>query len=109
MNNVKLKPVVGMVVEYKGEYRVIVSLPKAGKIQLLDAAHGSAKVTINASNKELVLTKNLCKTITFVGAQYLVTKRGSIISIKTGRVMAWSADNGCRIKILAMAGVVEPV
>lgn len=75
------------------------------KVTLLDV-HSNRKVTLNRSN--VVRYKKNGKTFQarkteWNGKEYLVTKKGLIVSLTSNRVMKWSENNGNTVAIKTKA------
>jgi hypothetical protein len=75
------------------------------KVTLLDVK-SNRKITLNRSN--VVRFKKDGKTFqahktSYNGAEYLVTVKGTIVSLTTNRVMKWSEDNGNTVAIKTKA------
>ena len=89
----------GQYVTYKGATHVIVKVMLNDRVQLLNPAKSAVKV--------IVLRRNITPTnyrpmvlISYNAAFYLASAVGTIISLKTGRVMQWSEDHGHRVAIM---------
>jgi hypothetical protein len=97
------KLVKGSVVTYKDDYYV--ALEYNGATVKIIAPHVSqTKRSVKKSNLKLVDAPPLT-LVKYRDAEYLVSVKGSIISLTTNRVMNWKEDNGDRKTILALAEV----
>ena len=100
---------VGEFVKYKGVLHIIVGFSDdMSTFQILNPLAGNAKLMVKSSNLSAT-PYNYAKCVLHAGNKYLCTKKGTIISLKTGRVMEWDANNGNRKAILAAIGVMETV
>ena len=97
--------VLGAIVTFKGDYYVALGLrgkgPKAS-VKILAPHCGQAKLNVNRENVTVVNATPLRK-VTYNGSDYLVSRKGTIISLTTNRVMNWADGNGNRRAILARA------
>lgn len=98
---------VGEFVKYKGVLHIVVGYDDdMSTFQILNPLAGNAKLMVKGRNLSATpYTYAVC--VLHMGNKYLCTKKGTIISLKTGRVMEWDANNGNRKAILAAVGIVE--
>mgnify|MGYP005827297513 CR=1 FL=1 len=93
--------VLGAIVTFKGNYYV--ALGYDGNLVTIIAPHNSQrKLNVKRSNVTVVNATPLRK-VTYNGSDYLVSRKGTIISLTTNRVMNWADGNGNRRSILARA------
>ena len=97
--------VLGAIVTFKGDYYVALGLsdkgPK-GSVKIIAPHYGQAKLSVNRENVTVVDATPLSK-VTHKGSDYLVSRKGTIISLTTNKVMRWADGNGNRTAILALA------
>ena len=96
--------VVGAVVSYRDTLRVVVGVTKLNYITLLNPLGGNRKVSVLRANTQITASKLVAVQETNEGT-YLVSKRGTIISAASGRVMGWDAKHVKRIAIIAAANL----
>jgi hypothetical protein len=90
---------VGTYVVYKDTVQVIVKVSLNDRVQLLNPLGGNTKVTVLRAN--VIGTNYKPMTLmSYNAAFYLVSRVGTIISLKTGRVMQWVEDHGHRVAIM---------
>lgn len=92
---------IGDYVTYKGTNQVIVDCNDCcTQFKILDPTT-NVKLVVSTSNENLHATMHpFMVTVNHEGKNYLVSKRGLIISLTTGRVMKWDDNNGNRKAIL---------
>ena len=97
---------IGDYVIYKGKTQVIVDFnDNCTVFKILDP---STQVKLNVSSKNLSATPHEpMDTVEHQGKNYLVSVKGMIISLATGRVMKWDKSNGNRMMILAAVGSTD--
>lgn len=72
--------------------------------KLLNPLVGNDKVKVKSSNRQLKGTRYpRALMVEHKGNDYIVTRKGLIISYRTGKVMRWGEDHGMRKSILAGA------
>ncbi len=96
----------GSYVEYKGTTYMVVGHAN-GLVKIINPLVGNAKRQVKPCNL-VILSFTPALTISLKGAEYLVTTKGIIISLTTGRLMKWADDNGNRITLLALAKARQP-
>ncbi|NQZ74632.1 MAG: hypothetical protein HRT61_00725 [Ekhidna sp.] len=91
---------IGGYVKYKGTLQVIVDFNEdVTMVKILDP---KTQVKLNVSTRNVSATQfDPMPVVTHKGKDYLVSVKGLIISLTTGRVMKWDASNGDRKAILA--------
>lgn len=99
---------VGSYVKFHGVPYVVTKINANGTIQILNPnAEGvDSKKSVAERNLEL-LTIPRMQIVEHQQGQYLVSAKGLIISMRTGKVMKWDNNNGNRKYILGLAGLVE--
>ena len=104
-NSIQAQPVqltLGSIVIYKNDYYV--ALAYDGKKVKITAPHRSQhKLSVLRSNVTVAANKTPMVKVTYRYRDYLVSKRGTIISLTTNRVMQWEDGNGDRKAILELA------
>ncbi len=90
---------IGDYVEYKDKMYVIVDFDDMFlRVKLLDPTT-NVKLTVSVKNiKTTSFTPMIA--VKHQGREYLLSKRGLIISLTTNRVMEWDNNNGNRIAIV---------
>ena len=92
--------ILGSIVTYKSNYYV--ALGYDGNLVTIIAPHkGQRKLNVKRSNVTVVDAAPLAQ-VSYEGSDYLVSRKGAIISCTTNRVMQWAADNGNRRAIVAL-------
>ena len=93
--------VLGSIVTYKNDY--FVALGYNGHLVTIIAPHnGQRKLNVKRGNVTVVDATPLAQ-VSYEGSDYLVSHKGTIISLTTNRVMNWADGNGNRRSILARA------
>ena len=104
-NSIQAQPAklkLGSVVIYKNKYYVAVAYD--GKMVKIMAPHRNQhKLSVLRSNVTVVPNATPMFKVAYRGSDYLVSKRGTIISLTTNRVMQWADGNGDRKAILELA------
>jgi hypothetical protein len=85
---------VGEFVQYKGVLHIIVDFSDDMRtFKILNPLAGNAKLMVKGENLSATpYTAAVC--VLHAGSKYLCTKKGTIISLRTGAVMKWEANNG---------------
>jgi hypothetical protein len=100
MNTIK----VGNIVKYKDS--VYIAVRNENNLVLILGKKGDEWEKLNVSYKNLLVSpKPPLPQYIYRDNKFLVTEKGSIISLKTGSVMNWDRENGNRKAILKMAGM----
>ena len=94
-------PIVGNYVVYKDTVHVVVKVMLNGRVQLLNPIEGNAKVTVLLSNV-IPTNHRPMLMVQYMRQHYLVSRIGTIISLKTRRIMEWPEDHGHRTSIMDM-------
>ena len=93
--------VLGSIVTYKNDHYV--ALGYGDNLVTIIAPHRSQrKLNVSRRNVTVSPATPLAK-ISYKGSDYLVSRKGTIISLTTNRVMNWAEGNGNRRAILAQA------
>lgn len=82
---------VGVYVTYKDTTHVVVEL-RDGMAVILNPLKGNAKLKVALRNLVVCNSGHTC-VVEYAGAQYIVTHKLLIISVKTGRIMKWSKED----------------
>lgn len=94
---------IGSFVKYKGSTYIVTQFNENGTVQiynpLLEGA--AAKITVSKSNIEILSSK--AKIVNYKEADYIVTPKGTIISLKSNKAMNWAENDGNRVAILKLA------
>ena len=69
-------------------------------VWIIDPRLGNVKLKVNYRNLKATRFPS-AKVVTHQYRQFIVTGKGTIISVTTGKVMQWGEENGDRIAILA--------
>ena len=91
----------GSIVSYQNDYWVALSYDGA-QIKIIAPHRGQQKLSVSKAKCSPVDAPKLVE-VSFKGASYLVSAKGTIISLTTNRVMQWKDGNGDRNQILAIA------
>ena len=89
---------VGRVCTYKGSFHVIVE-NNSHSVKILDPST-NVKLVVKAENVRIKKSRLLL--VNHRGSKYLVSPKGTIISMKSYRVMKWAPEHGVRLAILAL-------
>ena len=92
---------IGNYVQYKETAYIVVEQTN-GMLKILNPLEGNAKLHVKQSNVK-VLPYPAATRIHHDSAEYLVTGKGLIISLVTGRAMKWGKEHGVRKAILHSA------
>lgn len=94
---------IGSFVKYKGETYIVTQFNENGTIQiynpLLEGA--SAKIPVSKGNVEVLSSK--AKIVNYKDSNYIVTPKGTIISLTSNKAMNWAENDGNRIAILNLS------
>jgi hypothetical protein len=94
---------IGSFVKYKNATYIVTQFNENGTVQiynpLLEGA--AAKIPVSKSNVEILSSK--AKIVNYKDANYIVTPKGTIISLTSNKAMEWAENNGNRIAILNLA------
>lgn len=92
----------GSIVIYKNKFYV--ALAYDGKMVKIMAPNRSQhKLSVLRKNVSVVANATPMFKVAYRGSDYLVSKRGTIISLTTNKVMRWADGNGDRKAILELA------
>lgn len=92
---------IGSYASYKGNVHMIVSFtPETGMVQIINPLQGNGKLHVKLTNVHFT---DLPKAtgVELNGSEFLVTSKGCIISLTTGRVVYESHIDNHRIALLA--------
>ncbi len=96
---IELQAPVSAYVKYKGIVHIVVGMNETYTLfQILNPLAGNTKLMVQPAKLQPMNCSATC--VEHNGHSYLVTKKGTIISYATGRVMNWGNKNGNRIAIL---------
>jgi hypothetical protein len=94
---------IGSFVKYQGSTYIITQFNENGTVQiynpLLEGA--AAKISVSKANVEILSSK--AKIVNYKEVDYIVTPKGTIISLTTNKVMEWAENDGNRVAILNLA------
>jgi len=94
---------IGSFVKYKGGTYIVTQFNENGTVQiynpLLEGA--SAKIPVSKGNVEILSSK--AKIVNYKDTNYIVTPKGTIISLTSNKAMEWDENNGNRKAILDLA------
>ena len=94
---------VGSFVKYKGGTYIVTQFNDNGTVQiynpLLEGA--AAKIPVSKGNVEILSSK--AKIVNYKDTNYIVTPKGTIISLTSNKAMEWLENNGNRIAILNLS------
>lgn len=94
---------IGSFVKYQGSTCIITQFNENGTVQiynpLLEGA--TAKISIAKSNIEILSSK--AKIVNYKDTNYIVTPKGTIISLTSNKAMNWAENDGNRIAILNLS------
>ncbi len=94
---------IGSFVKYKGSTYIVTQFNENGTVQiynpLLEGA--AAKITVSKSNIEILSSK--AKIVNYKEADYIVTPKGTIISLKSNKAMNWAENDGNRVAIIKLS------
>lgn len=93
---------VGAYVSYKGAIHIIVGFnDDMTQFKILNPIKGNSKLMVSGKNLGSTPYDDAV-VVSHKGSLYLRTTKGCIISLTTGRVMAWSYNDGNRVAIMAV-------
>jgi hypothetical protein len=94
---------IGSFVKYKGGTYIVTQFNENGTVQiynpLLEGA--AAKIPVSKANVEILSSK--AKIVNYKDTDYIVTPKGTIISLTTNKAMQWLENDGNRVAILKLA------
>jgi hypothetical protein len=94
---------IGSFVKYQGGTYIVTQFNKDKTIQiynpLLEGA--SAKISVSRTNLETLSSK--AKIVNYKDTDYIVTSKGTIISLTTNKAMRWLENDGNRVAVLNLA------
>lgn len=95
----------GSIVSYQNDYWVALSYD-GSQIKIIAPHRGQQKRSVSKAKCSPVDASPLVE-VSYKGASYLVSTKGTIISLTTNRVMQWKDGNGDRDTILAIASDIH--
>lgn len=95
----------GSIVSYQNDYWVALSYDGA-QIKIIAPHRGQQKRSVSKAKCSPVNAAPLVE-VSYKGTSYLVSVKGTIISLTTNRVMQWKDGNGNRDTILAIASDIH--
>ena len=99
-----MKILIGSYVRYKEQTYVVTKLNDNKTIQILSPYSGtSSKKSVLESNLELLPYEPMARVEFSQGEEYLVSVKGTIISLTSCKVMKWDENNGKRKQIIQLA------
>jgi hypothetical protein len=94
---------IGSFVKYKGATYIVTQFNENGTVQiynpLLEGA--AAKIPVSKANVEILSSK--AKIVNYKDTDYIVTPKGTIISLTSNKAMNWAENDGNRIAILNLS------
>jgi hypothetical protein len=94
---------VGSFVKYQGATYIVTQFNENGTVQiynpLLEGA--SAKIPVSKASVEILSSK--AKIVNYKDSNYIVTPKGTIISLTSNKAMQWPENDGNRVAILKLA------
>lgn len=97
----------GQYVSYKGETYIVTKENENSTIQIYNPLKEGADAKLSVSKENLTPLESKAKIVSNRGKEFIVTPRGTIISLITNKKMNWAEDNGERKEILEKAGFKE--
>ena len=91
----------GSIVSYQNDYWVALSYD-GSQIKIIAPHRGQQKRSVSKAKCSPVDASPLVE-VSYKGTSYLVSDKGTIISLTTNRVMQWKDGNGDRDTILALS------
>jgi hypothetical protein len=91
---------IGSFVKYQGSTYIITQFNDNGTIQIYNPTleGTNAKISVSKTNVETLSAQ--AKIVNYRNADYIVTPKGTIISLTTNKAMDWSENDGNRVAIL---------
>ena len=99
-----MQPLIGSYVKYKNTVRLVTQLFAADSVRLLSPLLSGSNANVVVAIKNIEATNmRPAKVVNHGVSDYLVTAKGTIISLKTCKVMKWGKTDGTRISIMKLA------
>lgn len=93
--------VIGSIVKYNNSYRVVVGTVDNGRKWVLLNPLDNTKVQVVYTPTKCEATGKSMRQVTVRGFPYLISDKGTIVSLRTNRVMNWDSNHGLRKEVLA--------
>jgi predicted NAD-dependent protein-ADP-ribosyltransferase YbiA (DUF1768 family) len=93
----------GRYVKYQGETYIVTKINDNGTIQIYNPNKEGTDAKKSVAERNLEVTTNKGNIVSYREAEYIVTPKGTIISLTSNKIMKWGEESGDRKAILALA------
>lgn len=93
----------GRYVKHQGETYIVTKINDNGTVQIYNPNKEGTDAKKSVAERNLEVTTNKGNIVPYRGAEYIVTPKGTIISLTSNKIMKWGEENGDRKAILALA------
>jgi hypothetical protein len=94
---------VGSFVKYQGATYIVTQFNEDGTVQIYNPLLEGASAKISVSKASVEILSNKAKIVNYKDTNYIVTPKGTIISLTTNKAMQWPENDGNRVAILKLA------
>ena len=94
---------IGSFVKYQGSTYIITQFNDNGTVQIYNPTLEGASAKIPVAKRNLEVLSSKAKIVNYKEADYIVTPKGTIISLTTNKAMNWLENDGNRLAILEKA------
>jgi hypothetical protein len=94
---------VGSFVKYQGATYIVTQFNEDGTVQIYNPLLEGASAKISVSKASVEILSNKAKIVNYKDINYIVTPKGTIISLTTNKAMQWPENDGNRVAILKLA------
>jgi hypothetical protein len=94
---------VGSFVKYQGSTYIITKFNDDGTVQIYNPTLEGAAAKISVSKASVEILSSKAKIVNYKDTDYIVTPKGTIISLTSNKAMQWPENDGNRVAILNLS------
>jgi len=94
---------IGSFVKYQGSTYIITQFNDNGTVQIYNPTLEGASAKIPVAKRNLEVLSSKAKIVNYKDTDYIVTPKGTIISLTSNKAMNWAENDGNRVAILEKA------
>ena len=94
---------IGSFVKYNGQTYIVTQFNADKTIQIYNPLLEGAAAKISVAKRNLETLSNKAKIVNYRNTDYIVTPKGTIISLETNKAMKWLENDGNRVAVLTLA------
>ena len=98
---------IGQYVKFNEGTFIVTQINDNGTIQIYNPRLEGAEAKKSVAGRNLEILNTQAEIVNYEGTDYIVTPKGTIISLKSNKIMNWDQNNGNRKAILALSTSVD--